>query len=227
MTTEEVIRYVLSFLGGGVVSGGMSWARETWSARRREEIDHLQRQLQLLYGPLHFFTTQAVELLDLANRFHATYTAEYVSQKFSQEPATQEALRQETQATLRLANQYVERVDRNNEKIMGILESNWNLIDSDDTEVFASFQVNYTRLRTERRPEGGVLTPDRVYRHIGDISFIRPEFINRVDEKFRGKRARLDRLLKLKGRDGSHIRTPPSCRPDPTLEGYARCLGGA
>ena len=37
MPAEEIIRYVLSFLGGGVISAGGNWAYTSWSARRARE----------------------------------------------------------------------------------------------------------------------------------------------------------------------------------------------
>lgn len=195
MSTEETIRYVLSFLGGGVVSALIAWARESVAARRRGEVERLQSQLESLYGPLHFFTTQAVKLLALVNGIDTAYRIEYVGRKWSPEEATQEALKKETDTVINLGNRYVAKVDRNNDEIMKILESHWNLIDSDDTDVFARFEVDYIRMRTERGQDGGVSTPYRVLQHIGGISFMPPEFVARVSEKFQTKRVRLDRLL--------------------------------
>jgi hypothetical protein len=46
------------------------------------------------------------------------------------------------------------------------------MIDPEDAEVFAQFEVDYTRLHTERS-EGRLLTPDRIFQYLGSISFIR------------------------------------------------------
>lgn len=48
----------------------------------------------------------------------------------------------------------------------------WSMIDPEDAEVFAQFEVDYTRLHTERS-EGRLLTPDRIFQYLGSISFIR------------------------------------------------------
>jgi hypothetical protein len=50
MPAEEIIRYVLSFLGGGVISAGGNWAYTSWSARRAREWQ--SRYLGADYAPL-------------------------------------------------------------------------------------------------------------------------------------------------------------------------------
>ena len=53
-----------------------------------------------------------------------------------------------------------------------------------------------TRLKTETDESGRLKTPFEIYQHLGDISFMRPEFIEAVDKRFNEKKAELEKLLK-------------------------------
>jgi hypothetical protein len=67
MPFEEIIRYLLSFLGGGLVAAVGNWLHSSWSARRAREVEMLREQLRLVYGPLFFFTSQNEELFKLTD----------------------------------------------------------------------------------------------------------------------------------------------------------------
>ena len=64
---QEIIRYLLSFLGGGLVAAVGNWLHSSWSARRAREVEMLREQLRLVYGPLFFFTSQNEELFKLTD----------------------------------------------------------------------------------------------------------------------------------------------------------------
>jgi hypothetical protein len=83
MTTEEIIRLIISFLGGGVVSGIINWIRTLSSEKNSRRVDYLENQIANLYGPLYFFTTQADEMFKLSRKFLGAYNAEYVNQEWS------------------------------------------------------------------------------------------------------------------------------------------------
>ena len=51
--------------------------------------------------------------------------------------------------------------------------------------------VDYTRMRTEVGSGTKLKTPFLIYKHMGEISFMRLEFIERVETKFREKRKKL------------------------------------
>src|SRR6267142_3611809 len=109
MSPDEIIRYVLSFLGGGVVAAIGNWIYASKSARRQSEMQYLLSQLQSLYGPLYFFTSQNEQLFKLYNDIHNAYSA-YFGRQRSQEPATQKALSTGAEATINLGNIYVRQV---------------------------------------------------------------------------------------------------------------------
>jgi hypothetical protein len=51
MPAEEIIRYGLSFLGGGIISAVGNWFYSSWSTRRAREVDLLQEQNRRLFVP--------------------------------------------------------------------------------------------------------------------------------------------------------------------------------
>ncbi len=78
MTIEQIIQLILSFLGGGVVVAILDWVRIIWSERKARRIEYARSQLQSLYGPLQFFTSQNAMLFELNDNFQKAYTKEYV-----------------------------------------------------------------------------------------------------------------------------------------------------
>ena len=191
MTTQEIIRLIFSFLGGGLVVGILNWVKSSISERTSRKIEELQNQIRHLYGPLYFFTSQNENLFKLNEKFHEAYNAEYSSKEWSQDKHTQEALDKEATITIETANEYIELVKKNNDKIISILTDNYAFIDPDDVDVFQQFVVDYTRLKTEISGTGKRTVPLRIYRRVGDISFMRPAFIERVRSKFNQKRNEL------------------------------------
>ena len=192
MTGEETVRYVMSFLGGGFAVAVGNWVYSTLSSSRQREVEHLMAQLQALYGPLYYFTQQNGKLLELCGQFASAYDEVFVSKKWSQDQKTQAAVKKDADATIELSNQYMHRVVKNNERVMEILEKGWHLVDSDDVDELAMFQVDFTRHKTE--VDGALKVPYMVYRALGDISYMRPTMIERVKQKVHAKEARLREL---------------------------------
>lgn len=189
MSTEEIIRYVMSFLGGGVVVTVGNWIHAANVAKRERAATHLSTQLKELYGPLYYFTNQNARLFDLSRKFDAAYTDEIASKNWSQDQRTRESVQSDAEATISLSNEYVQNVVKNNDRIAGLLENSWHLIDADDIEEFSAFQIHHARLKVE--VEGGLKTPFMIYQHVGTISYMPPSMIERVENKFRAKNAKL------------------------------------
>ncbi len=193
MTTEEVIRYILSFLGGGVVAAVGNWIHAGRFARRQAEIQYVLCQLQDLYGPLYFFTSQNEQLFKLYNDIHNAYSA-YFGRNWSQEASTQETIATGAQATINLGNVYVHQVRENNGHVVEILKDHWHLVDADDLRVFSEFQVDHVRFTTEVQNNQGKGVPFEISETLGSISYMRPEMIRAVEGAVRAKRVRLSEL---------------------------------
>lgn len=178
---------VVSFLGGGVASAVIT----ALVHRRRDEAErrlaYLRRQVEELYGPLSFLTNQNGLLFSLYARLHEAYGDEYLKKDWSDDPSTQRTLKAETTVTLETANKYIHIVERNNESILALLTQKSFLLDASDTEIVNEFLIDMFRLKTECRDGGSLALPHRVYDHLGDISFMRPKFIDAIKERYERK----------------------------------------
>ena len=118
----------------------------------------------------------------------------FEGKKWSEDVDTRAAVTKQHLATIDVGNTYIERVVKNNERVMDILEKNWHLVDADDVEVLSHFQVDYTRYHVEAKGPGRKDVPLPVVMKLGPIPFMHPDVIARVRETFRKKRARLIKL---------------------------------
>jgi hypothetical protein len=187
MSTEEILRLIFSFLGGGVVVGIMNWLKAIHSDKITRKVEYLTKQITNLYGPLYSFTSQNKQLFDLYRKLHGAYTKEYVQKNWPEDERTQKAIREEAMKTIDTANKYIEVVRSNNDRVVDIITSNFAYIDQDDIEIFNEFILDHTRLKTEINEDGKMDTPLMIYMHIEEISYMRPQFIKRVMQKFHAK----------------------------------------
>lgn len=179
-------------LGSGACAALFSALLQWWSNRREREWSSFNEQLSKLYGPLFFFTSRNESLFRLYDDYHKAYDTEYGGKKFA--PEAHDRAMKEAKALLEEANSYIRtEVKENNQKVIGLLQGNWHLVDLDDLELFSTFQVDVSRLQ---RTDDGTFahTSFVTHQHIGPISYMRPEMITRVKEKFMSKRGRLEQL---------------------------------
>lgn len=191
MNDEEIIRFVASFLGGGIVAVILNWLREAWSEESKRRKARLRDQLERLYGPLYFHASQNDDLFGLVKNYHSAYDAEYSSKNWSQSEQTQKNLKKATHATIELANNYVATAVENSAIMGDILRSNYAYIDPEDEEIFRQFVLDQARLKQEFPSEGPMKTPFRIYKRLGEVSFMRPAFSERVRNKFLSKNREL------------------------------------
>jgi hypothetical protein len=129
-------------------------------------------------------------LLALVRDFHAAHNAEFSCKEWSQSEHTQASLRKDSGTTIDIANSYVQMVVANGAEIVAILKTNYGYIDPDDEDVFQQFVTHQARLTQEYPLDEGLRTPFAIYLKIGEISYMRPEFAQRVREKFSKKKKR-------------------------------------
>lgn len=196
MTTEEIIRYVMSFLGGGFAVAIGNWLHAGRAIQIQQELSALREELKYLYGPLSYITRTNEQLFAMNRTIHGVYGAEFIDKKWSKHPLTQERVHEKAEATLDLANAYIDQVVENNKRALEILEQHWHLADLDDIDVFSQFKLDCIRLATEVHANMGRKTPDAVYRALGEISYMRPALIERVAQKVETKQFRIEVLLR-------------------------------
>jgi len=197
-TYFNTVSLIVSFLGGGVISALLNWIRMAKTEKKERKMEFLSKQLQNLYGPLYYLILQNEKLFSLSDRLGKAYDKEYIDKKWSLDQTTQKAIKEESSKTIELKNEYVEIVTKNNIKIRGLLDRHYDLIDQDDIEATMIFFEHHIRLATEVDEKGVLKTPLNIYKHVGNISFFRPEVIEIIKEKFSAKKENLDKLLKNK-----------------------------
>ena len=188
-----MMTFIMAFFGSSVGAALITALFQIWHGMRQSELRIVQNQLSGLYGPLYYFTCLNKAMFDLYKKYHSAYDKEYKDKNIAPEAA--EAFQKEAIAMLEEANSYINtEVIQNNEKILILLEKNWHLIDADDVEIFSEFQIDMSRLK---RTEGQTLRiVFSTKEHIGSVSFMRPEMIDRVKEKWSLKRKREEQLAK-------------------------------
>jgi hypothetical protein len=194
MSTDEIFRYIFSFLGGGFVVGILDWFKSHYSEKKARKVSALQAQIQNLYAPLQFFSSQNEIYFDRNKKIIEAYRAEYEGKNWSHNERTQSSLEKETTHVFDRANAYIEEITGNNENIIKILRDNYAYIDPEDIEVFTEFMTDYARWKIEVKEACQAKIPFRIQEHLGELYFMRPEFINRVKQKFNAKKKALDSL---------------------------------
>lgn len=185
--------FLMALLGSGVGVAIVTALFQIWTTMRQGELQIIQNQLSGLYGPLYYFTCLNKALFDLYNDYHKAYGKEFKDTNIA--PESMESFKGEATALLDEANSYINtEVMQNNAKILELLEKNWHLIDLDDVEIYSRFQIDMARLK---RSEGqSFRTAISLREHLGDVSFMRPNMIERVEAKWRLKRNRVEQLTK-------------------------------
>lgn len=196
ITNSQVVTWLIALLGGGVSGALINWIRADRSEKRERQIRFIDDQIRKLYGPLYYLVLQSEKLFILSRKFHDFYKQEYIEKKWSVDENTQKILGEETTETLNIANEYIKIVEKNNIKIKELLDNSYAFLDRDDIETMALFYEDHVRLTTEKDNNGNIRIPFRIYKHVGDISFLRPEVIERIKDKFLSKKQQLDSLIK-------------------------------
>lgn len=184
MSTEEFIRLIVSFFGGGVVAGIIAWLRQISSEKEARKINDLNNRLINLYGPLYFFTSQNDTLFKLNEKHGNAYKIEYEDANWSTDKETLDSIDEECRKEINIINSYTSLVVENNDKILELLKSNYQFIDINDIQIFQDFITDYTRFKKELGDDKKLITPQRIYKRIGSISFMKPSFINTVADRF-------------------------------------------
>ena len=140
---------------------------------------------------MYCFSSYAEKLFELSDNIQKQYKSEYEEKKWSQEKTTQDNLKIETTNTINVSNEYISKVVSNNEVLKKIIEDNFSYSDLDDIEIFKDFIKDFTRHKTEYDENGSVKLPYRIFMNLDNISFLKPEFIERVKSKYEIKKEEL------------------------------------
>lgn len=181
--------WVQVLIGGGVITAILSSVAAKKAEARARKAEHLKLQIQNLYGPLRFFTSQNQAFTDLNNKFDK-------AAKLTYDKALSDGERKELSTLTDTRNSYSGFIVQNNQRMTEIIRDNYAYIEPDDIEIFSHFLVNTARELTEKDETGCHKLSNSIHVQIGDISLIIPEFIKRVEDRFSSKKHELERLSK-------------------------------
>lgn len=187
------LTFLASLLGGGILGALINIAYSESSKNKARKIKYLETQINELYGPVHYFTSQVKKLFELNLKLHNAYKEEF-EVKASQYSSG--SLDKEADTTLKLANQYISYVSPKRRKIEEIITAHYSLIDTDDVDIFLLFFEHGVRQETEFEENGKLITPDRIFKHMGYVSFLPNDVISRIEKRFLEKKEKLDKLIK-------------------------------
>ena len=184
---DDAIKTLITFLGGGIIGAAIQWARAARSEREKRHSEYIYEQLQRLYGPLYFLTSINSNLFKLNNNILSAHKDHFDGNKWSIDPETRKSLSSESEATINLANEYISEVVKNNKNIMDLLRDNYSFIDVDDISIFQEFIIDVLRMNKEVEEGRLKEMPFEIYKSLGDISYSRPDFLERIKVKFLAK----------------------------------------
>jgi hypothetical protein len=189
------INILVSLLVGGFAGTGLSILTQYLSEKKERYLTYVKEQLDKLYGPLYFLAKQNEKLFELNKRLSDAYTKEFIEKKWSENAYTQNSLNEDASVTIEIMNKYISQVEPNNLQIKKTLDENYAYSDPEDIDVFMLFYEHLVRLSTEKGSTGKLATPILIYKHLGGISFLRPEVAERIEEKYLDKKEELNRLI--------------------------------
>lgn len=194
----RIIELIISFVSGGLVVALIEWYRAYRASTHERRLQIIRDQLEKLYGPIFFFTSQNQECFAVSKKLHAALNSEKTS-VVDKDGNRQSLLTiDEVKQTIDLSNEYVHLVTRNNDQIVDIFKQSWSLVDAEDIDLFRQMIVDYTRLKVEVGTNGKMKTPFLVYPQVGEISFMRPEFMTRIEARVREKQDALKKSAGMK-----------------------------
>ena len=182
---------VIKFLGGCIVGAAIHWASITRIEKEKRHSSYIHEQLEKLYGPLYFLTSQNEELFKLSKNILSAHREYFDGQEWSSNEKTQESVRSQSKATIELSNEYSRQVVKNNETIVEILRNNYAFIDSNDIVIFQEFVIDALRMNKEINEDRLKEIPIDIYYALGEISYSRTEFLDGIKNKFLNKQENL------------------------------------
>lgn len=195
---NEAFKLFLSFLSGSFVGSLLQNYFQSKKDRLERTRKFLEQQLRL-YGPLYSLVVQNEDAFRRIEEIRDVAKKEF-SGRVSAEPRfkAQETRTDEIEQTIDVQNAHIKQtVLVNNGEIFKILADNLHLVDPDDIELVTQFFRDYNYYKVEVPEDKGTKLPPLIAINIGQISFMRPELIDRVKQKFASKQRELRKILKV------------------------------
>ena len=166
----------ITFLGGGLVGAAFNWIRLLSSEHKTLKATRIRLQLENLYGPLFFITSQAESLREISDRHSKAYRIEYIEEKLGNDEGSASAIE--------VNNQYARQLNELANQAVEIMRDGYSYIDPKDSEQFQYIVSDTVRREIEWDESGNLMTPLEIYWHVGNMYFFRTGFISLVKQRF-------------------------------------------
>jgi adenylate kinase family enzyme len=190
---DLISNWISAAIGAGLIVSIINWISASRKERRERHITILREQIQHLYGPIYYLVSQNKTFFQTSHDIHKAGEKVYSGIEWA--PSAQQTIEREITDTIETANKYIELVEKNNEKIMDILNNNIHLAEIEDYENFSIFVKDYFRLQIETgrilrskkevdKTDSDPKLPFRVVLKLPRISFLDENFIEMVETRF-------------------------------------------
>ncbi len=209
----EFVTLAATFLAGGVAATVWISLNDNRREQAARHIARLNDQLTSLYGPLRYFLTQNDKLAKLTECHHQARAPEFAigSSDGGRTPMSPD---EASTSVLGLKNQYTERIERNNDRMIRLIEDKYSMADPEDLELVRQFAMDLLRAQAETR-ESGSEVPRWFLESDELIASFRSVFSEQIRRSCEAKSAELKRL-----REQPHQWVPPqTTSPKPSSPG--------
>lgn len=182
---NQVFTLFATFFSGSFVGSLLQNYFQSKKEKLERKTQFLEQQLRL-YGPLYSLVVQNEDAFGRIEEIRNVAKKEFTG-RVSDDPRFkgQETRTDEIEQTIDVQNAHIkETVLVNNEKMSQLLSENLQLVDPDDIELVTQFFRDYNYYKVEVPEDKGTRLPVLIALNISEISFMRPELIDRVKQKF-------------------------------------------
>jgi hypothetical protein len=188
---------VIAGLTGGLASAFVTGVYGRFAENRKRKANIVEKQLRLLYGPLHYLAIQN-EKLELLNEKARLAFGEVSRRKIdSTDPQVHEKLTDEIEKMWDVSYRYSLEIIKNNRAIIKTLKMNWYLIDPEDEKTFGEFHLDLLRMDVEYDENQKLRLPGEVWGKLGAYRIIIPEFMELIKRRFSEKQKEQKSLMAL------------------------------
>jgi hypothetical protein len=158
----------------GLVVAAVTLLMQIRKDRVSRRAERVATQLDMLYGPLHFYLCENADLCKRSHRLGELYTMVYENKNWSERG--RQTINEETNQTIDVKNRYTTKVTENNAIMVQMIKEHFSLIVHDDLDALREFVTDYNRYQVEKD------LPSRVALQMTNepIAFFRPIFAEKI-----------------------------------------------
>jgi hypothetical protein len=188
-----MLNQILTLLGGGLLGVLFQAWRSSADQRDARRAEYVARQLQLLYGPIHYFCRINKRIYEHKSKLARAHRTEYLDTDYTNDPHLHAAVRDEALKATQLENQYEATIIDFNKRIVATMVDNWSLVDANDRPALEEFTLESLRYETEF-PNGEWTVTLRIQDSLPMIKLHSTDFVDTIDARIAAKSQELAAL---------------------------------